>query len=149
MLNFINLFYFVSKNYERISEIKNEYLKLLGELTVVSDLSDEIFFENLKQINETGKIIVGIENNKIISSGTIIIEPKIIRGGKSVGHIEDIVVLEEMRGKGIAQKLLKQLINIGYETKCYKVILDCEIELESFYEKSGFVKKGIQMSKYF
>ena len=97
MLNFINLFYFVSKNYERISEIKNEYLKLLGELTVVSDLSDEIFFENLKQINETGKIIVGIENNKIISSGTIIIEPKIIRGGKSVGHIEDIVVLEEMR----------------------------------------------------
>ena len=38
---------------------------------------------------------------KIIASGTVIIEPKIIRNGMSCGHIEDIIVKKEYRGGNI------------------------------------------------
>ena len=32
---------------------------------------------------------------------------------------------------------------------CYKIILDCNNELEKFYAKSGLIKSGIQMGLYF
>jgi len=32
---------------------------------------------------------------------------------------------------------------------CYKAILDCTENIGGFYEKCGFTKSGIQMSKYF
>ena len=111
--------------------------------------------DNIEKISEMGKIIVGIVNDEnkntfdIVASGTIIIEPKIIRGGKNVGHIEDIVVAKEMRGKGISQQLLKILERIARENDCYKIILDCNNEVKNVYIKSEFNVKGVQMTKYF
>ena len=102
-----------------------------------------------------GSIIICYKNNPlspefdIIASGTIIIEPKIIRGGKPVGHIEDIVISSSYRGKGLGQDILELLIQEGREKNCYKIILDCLENLEAFYSKSGFEKKGVQMSLYF
>jgi glucosamine-phosphate N-acetyltransferase len=85
----------------------------------------------------------------IVGSGTIIIEPKIIRSGKSVGHIEDIVVDEKCRSMGISKRIMEKLFSFANENNCYKVILDCNPRLSDFYEKLGFEKHGIQMSKYF
>ena len=80
---------------------------------------------------------------QIVGSGTIIFEPKLIRGGSYIGHIEDIVVDEQYRCKGIATRIIENLIEFAKEKKCYKVILDCQ------NEKSGFDNHGIQMTKYF
>ena len=92
-MKFLNLYKMVLENYENISKMKEEYLYLLGQLTTVSDMTNETFLKNIQEINSIGQIIVGIENETIICSGTIIIEPKIIHGGRPAGHIEDIVVL--------------------------------------------------------
>jgi glucosamine-phosphate N-acetyltransferase len=147
-MKFVNLYELVFKKFENISEIKRHYLLLLGELTTVSDLSNEAFFKNIKEIKSMGEVIVGIEDETIVCSGTIIIEPKIIHGGRPAGHIEDIVVLEKWRNKGIAKELLEHLRKIAIDKNCYKIILDCNERLIHFYEKSGFSKKGIQMSEY-
>jgi glucosamine-phosphate N-acetyltransferase len=147
-MKFVNLYDVVLKNFENISEIKRHYLLLLGELTTVSDLTNEEFFKNIKEINSMGQIVVGIEDETIVCSGTIIIEPKIIHGGRPACHVEDIVVLEKWRNKGIAKELLEHLREIAIDKNCYKIILDCNEDLVSFYEKSGFSKKGIQMSEY-
>ena len=102
-----------------------------------------------------GMIVVGViydKSNKtieIVGSGTIIIEPKIIRGGANVGHIEDIVVAKHMQGKGISQKILNILKLIARENNCYKVILDCEDSVKNVYLKNGFTLKGIQLAEYF
>ena len=86
---------------------------------------------------------------KIVGSGTIIIEPKIIHGGKNVGHIEDVVVKNSYRGFNVSQDIL-DLLNIeAREKDCYKVILDCNEEIQRVYIKSGFQKKAIQMALYF
>jgi len=147
-MKFSNLYDLVLNNPDNISEIKRHYLLLLGELTTVSDMTNEAFFKHIQEKNSMGQIIVGVEDDTIVCSGTIIIEPKIIHGGRPAGHIEDIVVLEKWRNKGIAKELFAELREIAIEKNCYKIILDCNERLVSFYEKSGFSKKGIQMSEY-
>lgn len=136
-------------------DIKNKYLELLGELTNVSELDDVIFENNLKKISSMGKIIIGYvycnDTNyfEIVGSGTVIIEPKIIRGGKSVAHIEDIVVKSNWRGKKISQNILNKLKEYAKSSNCYKVILDCDEKVSRVYESNGFEIKGLQMSEYF
>ena len=149
-MKFVNLYIHVLENFENISEIKRHYLLLLEQLTTVSEMTNEQFYKHLQEINSIGQIIIGVEdeNQTIVCSGTIIIEPKIIHGGRPAGHIEDIVVLEKWRNKGIAKELLNHLREIAINKNCYKIILDCNDRLVPFYEKSGFSKKGIQMSEY-
>ena len=129
--------------------IKNQYIQLLSYLTSTYDLTLELFNENIKKIFTMGVIIVCFERTdkgiKLIGSGTIIIEPKIIHGGKSVGHIEDIVTHPLYRGKGIAQTILNMLVEYSIPM-CYKIILNCNPNMEQFYNRVGFDKKCIQMS---
>jgi glucosamine-phosphate N-acetyltransferase len=153
-INYSNLLDFVLNNINNLTDIKNQYIILMNQLTTSSDILNEIFLENIKKIHLFGIIIIvwiELEDNKfeLIGSGTIIIEPKIIRSGKSVGHIEDIVVKDNYRGNKISFNILNKLKEYGKNNNCYKVILDCDEKLEKFYELNNFKKKGIQMSKYF
>ena len=137
-----------------IETIKEQYLLLLSELTLTTYLETKLFLKNVERINQMGTIIVGViidtsNNIEIIASGTIIVEPKIIRGGKNVGHIEDIVVAKHMRGKGISQQILNILKVIARENNCYKVILDCDDKVKNIYINNGFSIKGIEMAEYF
>lgn len=158
-INYVSLFDFVNKNLNHITKIKTKYLALLSELTISPEISDEKFLDNLKKINNIGLVIIGwinlsdfsseiLTNFEIICSGTIIIEPKIIRSGLSVGHIEDIVVDSKYRGKKISQNLLNKLKNYANDNNCYKVILDCDQSVCGVYESNGFEIKGIQMGQY-
>ena len=154
-LKFIKLCDLIERYSEKIEVIKLKYLDLLTQLTQVSIYNDETFISLVNNIFKMGSIIVCYKNSPmtpdfdIVASGTIIIEPKIIRGGKPVGHIEDIVTSSSYRGKGLGQDILELLIQEGREKNCYKIILDCVEKLESFYSKNGFKKKGLQMSLYF
>jgi len=136
---------------EYTETIKQKYLSLLSELTVVTDLETDLFIRNTESIHQMGCIFVKYVNAPelpdfdIIASGTIIIEPKIIRGGKSVGHIEDIVVKNEYRGKGVVKEILEQLRSHATLCNCYKTILDCSEDVKMVYKKYGFEEKGLQM----
>jgi glucosamine-phosphate N-acetyltransferase len=129
-------------------DVKKGYLQLLRELTVAPDISNADFISAIEKIHKMGKIIIGVSDDEIICSGTILLEPKIIHGGKYVGHIEDIVVLSSWRGKGLGEAIIDHLKVYGSIHDCYKIILDCDENLERFYDKSGFSKKGLQMSLY-
>lgn len=153
-IQYTQLIDLLNANPNNVESIKEQYLLLLSELTSTFYLETDIFLENIERISNMGTIIVGVitdasNNIEVIASGTIIIEPKIIREGKNVGHIEDIVVAEEMRGKGISQKILDILKLFARENNCYKVILDCDYELKNVYIKNGFNVKGVQMAEYF
>lgn len=60
-----------------------------------------------------------------------------ISGGK-VGHIEDFVVLEEYRNKGIGKQLYNYVKILCEQNKCYKMILDCNLIL-----KKDLLKKEV------
>ena len=93
-------------------------------------------------------VIENCKTNKIVASGTIFVEQKLIRNYGKVGHIEDIVVDESCRGYGLGKKMIEYLSNIGKDMECYKCILDCDDKNTGFYERCGYVRKGAEMSKY-
>ena len=154
-IQYTQLIDLINQNPEYTERIKEQYLFLLSELTCTSYLETPLFKKNLERINKIGTIVVGVLNDvssnyfEIVASGTIIIEPKIIREGKNVGHLEDIVVTKHMRGQGISQKILDILKLFARESNCYKVILDCDNEVKNVYTKNGLKVKGVQMAEYF
>ena len=154
-IKFIDLMDLMNKYSDNFDIIKDKHLSLLSELSIVTELDTNLYLEHVKKISNMGTIIVCYidtplsENFDIIASGTIIIETKLIRGGKSVGHIEDIVVKSTHRGKQISSDILNLLKNIAREKDCYKVTLDCNEEVKKVYNRSGFEEKGIQMAIYF
>ena len=76
-------------------------------------------------------------------------EYKFIRNIVKLAHIEDVCIDNNHRNKGIGHLLVNFVVNEAKKEKCYKIILDCDENLENFYKKSGLEKKGIQMAKYF
>lgn len=80
------------------------------------------------------KIIVGVATLHIIKKLTRIL-----------GLIEDVAVNEDYRGLGIGKKLVKELIKIGNEKNCDKIVLSSSKKNSKFYEKIGFQKNELQM----
>jgi len=77
----------IINNPNQIELIKDQYLLLLSDLTTTNYIETELFIENIKKITNMGEIIIAITNSEsgnfhIVASGTIIIEPKMIRDGK-------------------------------------------------------------------
>ena len=77
----LNSFLRIYNNYD----IQN-YVQLLTYLSIAPPISDKLFHRNLESIMSMGTIIVAHDNGCIVGTGTIIIEPKLIRAGQCVGH---------------------------------------------------------------
>ncbi len=79
--------------------------------------------------NKEGKIIggVGIGN---------------LEGTNEICELQKMYCLQEIRGTGVAHKLIKTALNYAkkYYNKCYLETLDNMIAAQKFYEKYGFVR---------
>lgn len=131
-----------------IEDYHKQYLDLLKQLSEVGDISYEKFtmiFPKLAGIY----VIEDLITKKIIGSITLLIEQKIIHNAGRVAHIEDVVISKEYRKCGLGNFMVRQAIQEAEELGCYKVILDCDDRLISFYEKCGLKRKGTQMAHYF
>ena len=106
-----------SRNFDK--PINPNYLSDPNSITIV--MSEE-------------KIIIGVATLHIIKKLTRIL-----------GLIEDVAVNEDYRGLGIGKKLVKELIKIGNEKNCDKIVLSSSEKNSKFYEKIGFEKNELQM----
>jgi len=132
------------ENYDSIIKLYNLLSKVDKTLFTYENM-----IEYFHSLHPSHNIYAYIMNNKIVGLITLLIEPKIIHNGKFVGHIEDLVVDADYRKMSVASKLIDYVIVISKLNNCYKVILDCVPELESFYNKNGLSYKGIYMARYF
>lgn len=138
-----------------ISDFQKWFCSILSELTNC-DADEQKFkeiFNKMYQINKIEPqyfVIVweNIQNWNIAVAWSVIIEKKFIHNGKSVGHIEDIVVWSQYRGRWLWEQLISILKDIS-NNNCYKVILDCDQKNLWFYEKCWFKEKSLWMAKYF
>ena len=128
----------------------SNYFYLLNQLTEIdpNSMEYETFCQFVEKLNEHHiiKLIKKKESQQIVGSITVLIEEKLIHNFGKVGHLEDVVVDESMRGFGLGKKLLE--IAEGECSECYKLILDCSDENVKFYEKCGYEWKGNQMARY-
>ncbi|KAK9461633.1 acyl-CoA N-acyltransferase [Lipomyces oligophaga] len=130
------------------------FLQVLAGLTTVGTISAETFnrhFEFL--LSRPGEYFVLVIENlltgKIVATGTLLVERKFIHECGRVGHIEDIAVDTNERGKKLGLKIIHALDYIGQKTGCYKNILDCSPHNEQFYVKCGYSNDGFEMVKRF
>ena len=105
--------------------------------TEAKKLGGPILEEVLKR--EDAKVFVADLNGKLVGLITFYILPN-IRHGYYRGHIEDIVVSKNMRGKGIGSKLFDHLKQYCKNNNIKVIKLDSGKELTDahhFYEKNG------------
>lgn len=133
----------------RKADYYNGFLQLLEQLTTVN--ANEITYEEFcaQFDKQNSKVFVVLDNGKVIGTATLLIEVKFIHKLSFVGHIEDVVVNESYRGRGIGKLLVDHCSSYAQKNGCYKVILDCDRKNVGFYNNCGFEEKSVQMSKYF
>ena len=125
-----------------------KYLNLINQFRSTIFTLEE-YKETLSKIEKNSTIWVIDDNNELIGTTTIIYEYKFIRNIVKLAHIEYVCIDKNHRNKGIGNLLINFVVNEANKENCYKIILDCDENLENFYKKSGLEKKGIQMAKYF
>ncbi|XP_057788505.1 glucosamine 6-phosphate N-acetyltransferase-like isoform X2 [Salvia miltiorrhiza] len=137
-----------------ISDKRKGFVELLQQLTVCDSISDEAFDRRFEEVAEYGDdhlicVVEDRDSGRIIATGSVLIEKKFIRNCGKVGHIEDVVVDSNIRGKHLGRKMIGFLCDHARAMGCYKVILDCSSDNVAFYERCGFKRKEIQMVNYF
>jgi glucosamine-phosphate N-acetyltransferase len=94
-------------------------------------------------------VVEDTRSGRVVGTGTLFIERKIIHNFGCVGHVEDLVVDAAHRGQQLGSKLLGALVNAAKEKGCYKIILDCKEANVPFYQRHNFTPKERQMVQYF
>ncbi len=132
----------------KLNDYFKNYLELINNFTKNINKITFIKFKKkfLNQISNE-KIFIYEENNKIIGNIKIIKEQKFHNNFMCVLHIEDLIVHKNYRKKGIATKLINYILEHELNN-CYKIVLNCNNELITFYKQFNFNKKGIEMCYY-
>jgi glucosamine-phosphate N-acetyltransferase len=143
------------KNYQiQIKELEKDdlidsFFDTLSNLTEIGkdvynkEFSQKIFEEIRKSSNI--KIFVAIKDTDIVGSITAILEQKFIHNGGKTCHIEDVVTRKGFENLGIGSVLVKKVLELARQEKCYKVILNCSEYNSNFYERLGFYKHDTGM----
>ena len=133
------------------NDFDNGFFETLSNLSTVGGIktNEVLKKEIIKEIitNKDYVIIISedTKSREVIGTATLFIEQKFIHNGGKVGHIEDVATRKGYEGRGIGKEIINKLITISRERGCYKIILDCDEKVTSFYEKIGFRKHSIMM----
>ncbi len=125
--------------------------KLLKTLWIDLDLKFETLQIVYRKaiISENQKLIVGIINNQIVGFCSLTIKNNLWQAG-NLGHVDELVVDENIRGQGIGKKLIERITEIAQENSCKKIELDSAFHrrnAHSFYESIGYKNRAYLFSK--
>lgn len=133
------------------NDYKKGFCQLLAQLTEVGEITEQMFLQRFAKISESKcvkiTVVEDISRQKIVATGTLVVEPKFIHQNSSLGHIEDVVVDENYCKLGLGKTIINELLRQAKEAGCYKARLVCRDSVMGFYEKSGFVKSQTEMNK--
>lgn len=134
-----------------IREVRKTDLKhLLALYTQLHDNQMPIMNENLEQLwndilsDPNHHIIVGIVEEKVVSSCVIVIIKNLTHNQRPYALIENVITSEEFRGKGYATAILNFAKIIAEAENCYKIMLMTGSKKEStinFYKRAGYNDK--------
>lgn len=131
------------------TDYRRGYAKLMKQLTDVGQSTEKQFWNLCHYLNCTiyhaVYVMVDREKNKLVGSGTLLIEPKFIHGCAKLAHIEDVILDKKYHGMGLGKKLITFLVNTANQQNCYKVRLICKDEVKGFYERCGFQQNQVGM----
>tara|TARA_A100001015_G_scaffold237421_1_gene270013 strand:- start:4059 stop:4526 length:468 start_codon:yes stop_codon:yes gene_type:complete len=140
---------FITRKLE-IGDYMNSYLSLLKQYFTIdiTSISFTDFKDFIHKLNINHQVFIAehIPNDKLtnkhylVGSITVLIEQKIIHNMGKVAHIEDVIIHEDYRKKGLGKMLINKCIEYAKQNNCYKAVLYCENHNIDFYENCGFKK---------
>ncbi|KAI9670889.1 MAG: Glucosamine-phosphate N-acetyltransferase-like protein [Caeruleum heppii] len=136
----------------RRSDFHHGFLDVLRVLTTVGEVTEQQWAERydwMSQRSEEYFVLVIWDGQKVVGTGTVLVERKFIHNMGLVGHIEDIAVAKDQQGKKLGLKMIQALDYVAARVGCYKSILDCSEANEGFYVKCGFKRAGLEMAHYY
>ncbi|MEX0716767.1 MAG: GNAT family N-acetyltransferase [Planctomycetaceae bacterium] len=126
-------------------------LKVLDQIsaTGVAELSPERARTLIAEMAARGveHVWVAVRDGRVVGAATLIVERKLIHGGGRAGRIEDVVVDQRLRQRGIGRLLIERLCELAAELGCYKIVLCCDASNMGFYERCGFRPHEVGMRK--
>ena len=126
----------------------NNYINLIKTFRV-TNITFNNFIEIINELPNNHDIFVLLKDNyEIVGTITTIIERKIINNGKCVCHIEDLIIYPHHKGKNYGTQLLEFTKIYSRENGCYKIILNCSLDISNFYLKNNFKQNNVEMSYY-
>ncbi|UCE17248.1 MAG: GNAT family N-acetyltransferase [Gemmatimonadota bacterium] len=129
----------------------DQIVKLLGQLWPDASLN----IEDLKKIYQKGLksdseyYLCATIGSDIIGFCTLAVNNSLWQQGQ-LGCIEELVVDEAHRGKGIGSELLTRIMETAKLKGCRGIVLDSAFHREAshrFYEKRGFVSEAYHFWK--
>ena len=98
------------------------------------------------------RLFVAELNGAIVGTFALLIMDNLAHLGAPSGVVEDVVVTEDLRGKGIGRRMMEAALAICRESGCYKMALSSNLKREAahaFYESLDFEKHGYSFSVVF
>jgi len=91
------------------------------------------------------QLYVAVVRGEIVGAFALLVMDNLGHLGAPSGVLEDVVVREDWRRRGIGQKMLEFALNYCKSRGCYKLALSSNFHREEahrFYERLGFRKHG-------
>lgn len=103
---------------------------MLSHLSTVSDPGEEAWvlqFNNMRSVPSTyfTVVVVDTRTDRIIATGSIVVERKFTHGFGAIGRLEDVVVDRVQQRGHIGLCLVKVLGGISDEMGCFKITGNC------------------------
>ena len=118
-------------------------LEVGGENTASPSKAAEIFRKIESYPNY--HIYIAEKDGEIWGTFSLAIMDNLAHFGARSGLIEDVVVDEKHRGKGIGKEMMRYAMDLCRQNDCYKACLSSNLKREDahgFYESLGFQKHG-------
>jgi GNAT superfamily N-acetyltransferase len=121
-----------------------ELVRLLGQLNETPRPLSEQHRKAFADVaaDPRQRLLVIEDEGALFGSATMVIVPNVGHGGRPYAIVENVVVDEAMRGRGIGEQLMHYIVDRAREAGCYKVALTSRkfrTDAHRFYERLGFV----------
>jgi glucosamine-phosphate N-acetyltransferase len=137
-----------------IRSITTSYDDYLAYTSLISQLSSQykqydhqVYINMINELDDYSLVYMVEIDNVIVGTIKIIIEKKFYNENCYAGHIEDVVIDREYRGKGYGKIAVNFAEQLCKQKGCYKILLYCSDHNVKFYEKCGLLIDGANLCK--
>ncbi len=120
-------------------------LECLAALAPVNLTVEEAIKVYQLQLKRGVRLYVADDGKQVVGTASLVLEPKLIHGGRMAARIEEVAVRTSHQRQGVGTALVKRLLDDARNIGAYKVVLCCKRELVEWYRSRGFWDHEVEM----